>query len=114
MSKDGYSRKGLFGTIHHYDSNGKKVGESRPGFFGSMNHYDSSGRKTGHSIEEELKEVIHIYCASAKDDLDSLFNLVHKGMEDEYIDTTTILANFVFLTLGDKWSSNHIYQPQHS
>lgn len=34
MSKDGYSRKGLFGDIIHYDNNGKKVGESRPGLFG--------------------------------------------------------------------------------
>lgn len=31
MAKKGYSRQGLFGTINHYDSNGKKVGESRPG-----------------------------------------------------------------------------------
>lgn len=29
--KEGYSRKGLFGEIKHYDANGRKVGESRPG-----------------------------------------------------------------------------------
>ena len=28
--KEGYSRKGLFGEIKHYDANGRKVGESRP------------------------------------------------------------------------------------
>ena len=28
MSKKGYSRPGLFGSINHYDANGKKVGES--------------------------------------------------------------------------------------
>lgn len=27
MAKNGYSRQGLFGTIKHYDSDGKKVGE---------------------------------------------------------------------------------------
>ena len=27
MSKKGYSRPGLFGSINHYDANGKKVGE---------------------------------------------------------------------------------------
>ena len=31
MSKDGYSRKGLFGDIIHYDSKGNKVGKSTPG-----------------------------------------------------------------------------------
>ena len=47
--KDGYSRRGLFGSINHYDSNGKKVGESRPGLFGGMNNYDANGHKTGSS-----------------------------------------------------------------
>ena len=36
--KEGYSRKGFFGTINHYDSNGRKTGESRPSFFGGMNN----------------------------------------------------------------------------
>lgn len=40
---------GLFGTINHYDANGKKVGESRPGFFGGMNNFDVNGKKIGHS-----------------------------------------------------------------
>lgn len=31
--KEGYSRKGLFGEIKHYDANGRKVGESRPNIF---------------------------------------------------------------------------------
>lgn len=39
MSKSGYSRSGLFGTINHYDSHGHKIGESRPGMFGSYNNY---------------------------------------------------------------------------
>ena len=39
MSKSGYSRSGLFGTINHYDSHGHKIGESRPGIFGS---YDTA------------------------------------------------------------------------
>lgn len=70
MSRKGYSRRGLFGDIHHYDENGHKtgtsrpglfgnytnyneygdkVGHSRPGIFGSYNHYDKYGKKTGHS-----------------------------------------------------------------
>lgn len=48
MSKKRYSRPGLFGSINHYDSNGKKVGESCPGFFGGLNHYDDKGHKRGH------------------------------------------------------------------
>ena len=28
--KEGYSRKGFFGEIKHYDANGHKIGESRP------------------------------------------------------------------------------------
>lgn len=30
MAKNGYSRQGLFGTVNHYDSNGRKVGYSTP------------------------------------------------------------------------------------
>lgn len=41
--KDGYSRRGLFGNINHYDANGRKIGESRPGLFGEINHYDNRG-----------------------------------------------------------------------
>ena len=29
MSKGGYSKKGLFGNVTHYDSKGKKIGKSR-------------------------------------------------------------------------------------
>ena len=29
MGKKGYSRRGFFGDIIHYDANGKKIGESR-------------------------------------------------------------------------------------
>ncbi len=55
MSKDkGYSREGLFGTIHHYDSEGHKIGESRPGIFGGYTNYDSQGHKIGSSEEKIL------------------------------------------------------------
>ena len=47
--KEGYSRKGLFGNINHYDSSGRKIGESRPGLFGGMNNFDVNGHKTGSS-----------------------------------------------------------------
>lgn len=36
MSKKGYSRPGLFGTMKHYDADGNFIGESRPGWLGSM------------------------------------------------------------------------------
>ena len=42
MKKKGYSERGLFGQINHYDAHGKKIGESRPGFLGGMNHYDNA------------------------------------------------------------------------
>ena len=29
MKKEGYSRKGFFGEIIHYDANGNKIGESQ-------------------------------------------------------------------------------------
>ena len=45
--KEGYSRRGFFGEIKHYDANGRKIGESRPGFFGGMNNYDANGHKIG-------------------------------------------------------------------
>lgn len=37
--KTGYSRKGLFGTVSHYDAKGRKTGESRRGLFGDYNNY---------------------------------------------------------------------------
>ena len=48
--KEGYSRRGFFGDIIHYDANGHKVGESRPGLFGGMNNYDAKGHKVGHTL----------------------------------------------------------------
>ncbi len=55
MGKDkGFSREGLFGTIHHYDSKGHKIGESRPGLFGGYTDYDSKGHKIGTSREKLL------------------------------------------------------------
>lgn len=45
------SRPGLFGTVNHYDSKGKKIGESRPGILGGTNHYDAQGRKVGSSMQ---------------------------------------------------------------
>lgn len=47
--KEGYSRKGLFGEIKHYDANGRKVGESRPNILGGYSNYDTNGHKTGES-----------------------------------------------------------------
>ena len=40
MSKKGYSRPGLFGSINHYDEKEHKRGHSNPGFLGGFNHYD--------------------------------------------------------------------------
>ena len=40
MSKKGYSRPGLFGTMNHYDENGHKTGHSDKGIFGGWNHFD--------------------------------------------------------------------------
>lgn len=59
MSKGGYSKKGLFGNVTHYDSKGKKIGESRPGIFGGMNNYDANGKLTGHSERGFLGGVNH-------------------------------------------------------
>lgn len=49
MSKNGYSKQGFFGDIHHYDEHGHKTGTSRPGLFGGYTNYDANGHKTGHS-----------------------------------------------------------------
>lgn len=38
--KEGYSRKGIFGNINHYDEKGKKTGHSNHGILGGWNHYD--------------------------------------------------------------------------
>ena len=35
VKKEITSHPGLFGTVNHCDSKGRKAGESRPGFFGS-------------------------------------------------------------------------------
>ena len=40
MSKKGYSRPGLFGSINHYDEKEHKRGHSNPGLLGGFNHYD--------------------------------------------------------------------------
>lgn len=52
MSKNGYSREGLFGQINHYDSDGHKTGESWPSLFGGYNDYDASGHKIGRTEEQ--------------------------------------------------------------
>lgn len=49
MANKGYSRRGMFGDIHHYDEKGRKVGTSRPGLFGGYTNYDVKGKRTGHS-----------------------------------------------------------------
>lgn len=42
MSKDVYSRKGLFGTVTHYDRSGKNVGYSHDRLFGGQCHHKKS------------------------------------------------------------------------
>lgn len=49
MAKSGRSETGLFGTVYHYDKNGKKTGRSEPGIFGGYTNYDAHGKKTGRS-----------------------------------------------------------------
>ena len=49
MAKKGRSEQELFGTVHHYDANGKKVGRSKPGLFGGYTNYDANGKKVGRS-----------------------------------------------------------------
>ena len=49
MGNKGYSQRGMFGDITHYDEHGHKIGTSRPGFFGGYTNYDAHGNKTGHS-----------------------------------------------------------------
>lgn len=55
MSKKGYSRPGLFGTMKHYDADGNFIGESRPGWLGSMENYDANGNKTGEVVQAGLE-----------------------------------------------------------
>ena len=38
MTKEGYSRPGLFGTMNHYDNRGHKVGHSRPRIIWKCQH----------------------------------------------------------------------------
>mgnify|MGYP003512335378 CR=1 FL=1 len=40
MSKKGYSRPGLFGTMKHYNEKGHKTGHNDKGIFGGWNHFD--------------------------------------------------------------------------
>lgn len=49
MANRGRSEKGLFGTVYHYDENGRKTGRSEPGLFGGYTNYDAKGNKTGYS-----------------------------------------------------------------
>lgn len=41
MSKKGYSRPGLFGTMKHYDADGNFIGESRPGWWCAPRQVDN-------------------------------------------------------------------------
>ena len=41
---------GLFGTITHYDEQGKKIGSSVKGNF-KTDHYDAKGRKVGSTFK---------------------------------------------------------------
>lgn len=52
--------------------------------------YDDYCEFSFEDIEEELKEAIHIFCATAEDDLEALIDFVHKGMEDECIDIPAV------------------------
>lgn len=54
--KEGYSRKGLFGEIKHYDANGRKVGESRPNILGGYSNYDTHVIKQVRADQESLAE----------------------------------------------------------
>ncbi len=47
--KKGESRRGMLGTVTHYDERGRKTGRSEPNFTGGYTHYDSKGHKTGRS-----------------------------------------------------------------
>ena len=49
MANKGRSERGMFGTVHHYDSKGRKIGRSEPGMFGSYINYDANGKKIGRS-----------------------------------------------------------------
>ena len=49
MANKGRSDRGAFGTIHHYDSHGKKIGRSEPRAFGGYTNYDAKGNKVGRS-----------------------------------------------------------------
>lgn len=49
----GYSRQDFFGTIHHFDKDGKEIGTSRPGFLGGYVDYDAKGRRIG-TTEEQI------------------------------------------------------------
>ncbi len=62
----GFSREGLFGTIHHYDSKGHKIGESRPKLFGGYTNYDNKGHVIGHSEEKFLGGGFNHYDKSGK------------------------------------------------
>ena len=59
MAKKGYSAKGFFGQINHYDEDGNKIGESTRGFWGQANHYDTEGNKVGESTRGFMGQVNH-------------------------------------------------------
>lgn len=57
--RGGYSHKGFFGEVIHYDANGKKIGESRKNFWGGYDHFDANGKKTGTSQKAFLGGMNH-------------------------------------------------------
>ena len=59
MSNDGYSQRGFFGEIIHFDSDGNKIGESRPNLFGGYTNYDSEDNEAGHSEHGLFGELEH-------------------------------------------------------
>ena len=50
MAKNGYSRKGFFGEIIHYDARGRKVGESRKNFWVALSLANQTAERPGASL----------------------------------------------------------------
>lgn len=85
------SRPGLFGTVNHYDSKGKKIGKSRPGLFGSTNHYDANGKKVGSSQQGAFGSSNHYDARGRKvgSSQSGAFSTDHYGTKGGRIGKTT-------------------------
>ena len=40
-----------FGSVTHYDEDGKLIGYSIPGIFGGTEHYAADGQQAGYSVD---------------------------------------------------------------